>query len=298
METKTAQQPIDDKALGLLLGLIGVLIFSGTLPATRIAVGSFDPWFVTFARASMATMAAGITLGLLKRRFPRRHAPVLFLIGILLVFGFPGFMAVAMVTVPSSHGGVILGILPLATAVFAALLADERPSPAFWLYGIAGSLLIVIFALRAGDWGFVVGDFWLFAAGLCAAIGYVLSGKLSHVMPGWEVISWALLLTAPLSVAATWYLWDRPLFDAPTAHLIAFVYLGLGSMYLGFFAWNTGLKLGGLAKVGQLQLFQTFFTIAIAALVLGEPVSGETWLWALAIVAAVWLGQRSKVATR
>ena len=298
MDKTPPRYVLNDNILGLILGLVGVLIFSGTLPATRIVIDLFDPWFVTFARAALATLAAMIVLGCLRRPMPRHHAKTLFLIGLLLVFGFPGFMAVAMVTVPSAHGGVVLGILPLATAIFAALFAGERPSLLFWLCGLVGAALIVIFALRDGEWGFEAGDFWLLAAGLCAALGYVLSGKLSHFMPGWEVISWALLLTAPLSFAATFWLWDTPLSSAPPSHLIAFVYLGLGSMYLGFFAWNTGLKLGGMARIGQLQLFQTFFTIAIAALVLNEPITVETLVFALAIFIVVFVGRHARVTTK
>ncbi len=283
---------------GLILGLTGVLVFSATLPATRLAVESFAPWFVTFGRAALASLAAMLCLLVMRKRLPRRHLKALAFIGVTLVFGFPGFMALAMMTVPSAHGGVVLGILPLATAVFAALWAGERPSLLFWLCGIAGAAVIIIFALRGGGFTLQVGDLWLFAAGITASAGYVISGKLSHELPGWEVICWALVLTAPFSIAGTIWLWDSTYTAAPQPQVLAFLYLGLGSMFLGFFAWNNGLRLGGLARIGQLQLFQTFFTIAIAGVLLGETITLETWLFAAAVFVIVWIGRKSRVTAR
>lgn len=295
LTTNATHAPDPRPALGYALGLIGVVIFSGTLPATRFAVETFDPWFITFGRAALATAFAMATLTLLRRQLPRKHVPALLLAGLLLVYGFPGFMGLAMLTVPSSHGGVVLGILPLATAVFATLWAGERPSPLFWLCAIIGSVLIIIFALLDGAWGFAIGDLWLLFAGLAASAGYVISGKLSRNMPGWEVICWALVLTAPASFLATFLTWEPAYRDASASALWAFVYLGLGSMFLGFFAWNAGLALGGMARVGQLQLFQTFFTVALGAWLLGETVTLETWGFAFAILVVVLLGRKARV---
>lgn len=284
-----------DALLGLLLGLVGVAIFSGTLPATKIAVSSFDPGFLTFGRATMATIAAVATLLFMRHRFPRPHFWPLLFVGLTLIYGFPGFMALAMLTVPSAHGGVVLGILPLTTAVFATLLAGERPSISFWVWSIVGAVIISIFTFRDGGFGFETGDWWLLAAALVASAGYVESGKLSHHMPGWEVICWALALCLPISLAGTIWFWQPAYIHQPAAQNVAFLYLGLGSMFLGFFAWNTGLKLGGLARIGQLQLLQTFFTLGIAALVLGETVTLETLLFAVAVLLIVVAGQRSRI---
>lgn len=281
--------------LGLVLGLIGVIVFSGSLPGTRLAVSFFDAGFVTFGRAAFAGLAGAVTLLLLRRSFPRTHALPLALIGVTLVFGFPGFMALAMLTVPSAHGGVVLGILPLTTALFATLLAGERPSPLFWLCTLAGAALIIIFTLRDGNFGFAPGDAWLLAAGITASLGYVVSGKLTGQMPGWEVISWALVLMLPFALFGTVWFWQDGYIQAPTAPLLAFLYVGLGPMYLGFFAWNAGLHLGGIARVGQVQLLQTFFTLAIAWLVLGEAVSAETWGFALVVLLVILAGRKAKV---
>ncbi|MEP1208886.1 MAG: DMT family transporter [Rhizobiaceae bacterium] len=282
--------------LGLILGLTGVLIFAGTLPATRMAVESFDAGFLTFGRAFIAGIAAVICLVVMKKKLPRKHLGSLLIAGLAVVYGFPGFMTLAMYSVPASHGGVVLGILPLATAVFATLLAGERPSPLFWLCGIVGAALIIIFTLRDGDWGFAIGDLWLLVAGIIASAGYVISGKLSRHMPGWEVISWALILFLPVSAFGTWFFWQSTYIEAPAPQMWAFAYVSLGSMFFGFFAWNTGLQLGGIARVGQLQLLQTFFTLGIAAAVVGEEISLETLGFATAVLLTVLVGRKAQVA--
>lgn len=297
VNTKIPNQQADPSQewLGYLLGLIGVLIFAGTLPATRFVIDTFDPWFITFGRAVIASLAAILILLAVRRRLPTDRALRFFWIGILLVYGFPGFVALAMTSVPSSHGAVILGILPLATAMFAALWAGERPSPLFWVCGIVGAVLIAAFAIDDSGWSLVAGDFWLVAAGLSAAAGYVLSGKLTAEMPGWEVICRALVWTAPISLALSIWLWDSTYLAADTGEFIAFSYLGLGSMLLGFFAWNAGLQLGGISKVGQLQLLQTFFTLGISAVLLDETITAFMVLFAVAILIVVLIGKRASV---
>ncbi|MGI9365255.1 MAG: DMT family transporter [Rhizobiaceae bacterium] len=281
--------------LGVILGLVGVLTFAGTLPATRIAIELYDAGFLTFGRAFAAGLAATLCLLIMRKPFPRKKLWPLLFAGLTLVYGFPGFMTLAMVTVPASHGGVVLGILPLATAVFATLLAGERPSPLFWICGITGTVLIIVFTLRDGEFGFAAGDFWLFIAAITAASGYVVSGKLSRDMPGWEVISWALVLFLPASAIGCIFFW-QPAYLAPSApQALAFAYVAFGSMFLGFFAWNVGLKLGGIAAVGQLQLLQTFFTLAIAAAVLGETITVEMVLFAIAVLITVMVGRRAYV---
>lgn len=291
---KSAPQ-LSNSTLGLALGLIGVLLFAGTLPATRIAVQVFDAGFVTFGRALVAGLAACLCLLVMKKRFPRRHLWPLMFAGITLVYGFPGFVTLAMLTVPATHGGVVLGILPLATAVFATLIAGERPSPLFWTCGVVGAVLIVTFTLRDGQWGFAIGDLWLLLAGIMASSGYVVSGKLSHHISGWEVISWALVLMMPASVLGSIVFWHPDYIKAPAPQLWAFSYVGLGSMYLGFFAWNTGLKLGGIAKVGQLQLLQTFITLGIAAILLDEKITVEMIGFASAVLLTVIVGRKAQV---
>lgn len=279
-----------------MLGTLGVVIFGGTLPATRIALGLFSPWFITNGRAALASLAAALVLLALRRPWPRAHLPALMLAGLLLVYAFPILSAIALQTVPAAHGGVVLGILPLATSVFAALLAGERPSPAFWICGVAGAAVVILFALRDGGMSLSSGDAFLFASAVCASLGYVVSGRLARHMPGWEVICWALVLTAPATLAGTLLAWQPRYAGADGAELAAFLYLGLGSMFLGFFAWNVGLAMGGIARVSQVQLLQTFVTLAVSALLLGEPLTWETTVFAVAVVGIVALGRRARIA--
>ncbi len=287
------------ETLGFLLGFTGVVIFGATLPATRLAVAAFDPWFVTFVRASGAALMAALLLAVLRRPFPRRHGALLAVAALTLVIGFPGFSSLAMTSVPAAHGGVVLGVLPLATAVAAVLVNGERPSPAFWLLALAGTGLVTAFALRQGAGGLAGGiargDIWLAAAAASAALGYAISGRLARHMPGWEVISWALLLALPVTAPLAAVLWQPAYLAAPAGSWTALSYLAAFSMFLGFFAWNAGLALGGVARVGQVQLLQTFVTLAIAAAILGEAISGEMLAFALAVSAIVLLGRKARV---
>jgi drug/metabolite transporter (DMT)-like permease len=188
----------------------------------------------------------------------------------LLVYGFPAFSSVAMQTVPASHGGVVLGVLPLMTATFAALFGGERRGLAFWAWSLTGAALVLVFSLSGADIEPGIGDLWLACAALSASCGYVISGKLARTRPGWEVISWALVVTAPLSLAGTLLTWESGIM-APDGHAFAaLAYLSLGSMFAGFIFWNQGLAIGGIARVGQVQLLQSFVTLGLSALLLGE----------------------------
>lgn len=286
---------LSDRQAGLLLGFVGMVIFSATLPATRIAVGLFNPWFVTFGRAFIAGGVALIVLAILRRPIPRKHLVSIALAGLFVAVGFPGFMGLAMLTVPAVHGGVVLGILPLSTALFAAMFGNERPSPIFWLWVFVGTILVVVFALRDGELGLEIGDFWLLLAALSAAGGYVVLAKLTHIMPGWEAISWALVVSLPISIVGSFVFWDPEYLVASSSEVLAFLYLALFSMYLGFFAWNAGLKLGGISRVSQIQLLQTFITLLIASVLLGEVISLEALMFSVAVLVVVALGQRSRV---
>ncbi len=204
-----------------------------------------------------------------------------------------------MVSVPAAHGGVVLGVLPLATAVAAVIVNGERPSPAFWLLAVLGAGLVAVFALRDSPGGlhggFAAGDIWLAAAAASAALGYAISGRLARQMPGWEVISWALLIALPVAAPLTFMFWQPGYLAAPGGHWAALGYLAAFSMFLGFFAWNAGLALGGVARVSQVQLLQTFITLAISAALLGETISGEMFSFALAVSAIVLLGRKVRV---
>jgi len=289
------RESMSRETLGLLLGLAGVVIFGGTLPFTKLALIGFDPAFVCFGRAAIASIAAAAVLTVFGKRLQRQHAPMLFVAGLLLVFGFPLMSTIAMQTVPAAHGAVVLGILPLTTSIFAALIGGERPSALFWLCGVAGAALVVFFALRDSGMSLSSGDVWLFMAGIAASLGYVISGKVARHMPGWEVICWALILTAPISIIGSVMLFHRGYLHVPAAAVVGLAYLSFGSMFLGFFAWNVGLAMGGIARVSQVQLLQAFVTIAVSALMLREVVTIDTVLFAVAVMAIVALGRKTRV---
>ena len=286
------------RSLGLALGLIAVVMFSGSLPATRAAVADLDPWFVTVARAAIG---GALALGLLAVRrpsFPRAYLGRLSLIALCLVIGFPAAMAVASVTVPAAHAGVILGLLPLATAIAAVPLAGERPSLFFWVLSLIGAALVAAFALRDGDVSVVTGDIYLAVAVTLTGIGYTLSGTMARSVPGWQVIAWALVLSFPPTAVATYLLWPSDAVAVPWPAWAGLIYAGVFSQFVGYALWNAALAIGGVARVGQLQLVQPFATMAIAALLLGEAISGEMIGFAAAVVVVVALGRRAAIGER
>jgi drug/metabolite transporter (DMT)-like permease len=288
---------VSRETLGLLLGFVGVCIFAGTLPFTHIAVEYLSPLFVTAGRAALAGLLALATLLLLRKPWPSlRRAGTLALAALCLVGGFPGFIALAMQSVPASHGGVVLGILPLATSAISTLIAGERPSPAFWLAAFAGAALVIGFTLHEGGGALGQGDVFLLGAALSSALGYVLSGKLVRAgLPGWEVISWILVVALPVTIPAA--LWSMPEESTaiPAWSWIGFAYVTLMSQYLGFFAWNAGLAIGGIAHVSQVQLLQTFITLLIASRINHEPIGLSAWIVAGAVFVLVVLAGRAKV---
>ena len=285
------------KNFGLLLGFLGMCLFAGTLPATRLALLGFAPLFLTVARAALAGSVGLIVLIARRRRVPSRSLWLeMFGAALCTVIGFPLFAALAMMTVPAAHGGVVLGILPLVTAAAATVFAHERPSPGFWLASVLGALIVVTFMLRRnGGMTFSAGDLFLLGAVLSGALGYTFSGRLATLMPGWEVISWQVVIFLPLAAAATFVLWPADIATAPISSWIGLGYVGLVSQYTAFFVFNAGLAIGGIARVGQVMLLQPFMIAALALPVNGEAIDVETILFAAAVVATVLIGQRMRV---
>jgi drug/metabolite transporter (DMT)-like permease len=278
---------------GLFSGFIGILIFSGSLPATRLAVLGFPPLFLTSARAVIAAALAAALLALTPQKRPDRADLIsLVVIASGVVVGFPLLTALALTHVTSAHSVVFIGLLPLATAGFAVLRGHERPKPLFWLFSGLGSLVVAGFALSQSGGGSVAGDLLMLAAILVCGLGYAEGGKLARRLGGWQVISWALLLASPImltiglaTLPATW----PPLADRAWAGL---AYVSIFSMLVGFIFWYRGLALGGAAGVGQLQLLQPFFGLALAALVLGEAVSPVMIGSAVLVIGCVVLARR------
>jgi len=280
---------------GMLLGFIGVLMFSLTLPFTRIAVAELSPYFVTFGRSSLGGICALLLFAFTKPKLPTKNQLIrLSVIALGVVYGFPLFISLAMKTLPSAHGGIVLGVLPLATAVVGALRFNERPSLAFWITAVMGSLLVITYASLNGSGGLASEDWLLFVAIASASIGYSEGGKLSEEMSSVEVISWALVLTLPINIFLTYQYIDFEISAVSSSAIISFVYVGLISMYIAFFFWYRGIALGGVARVGQVQLLQPFLTLVGAYFLLDEQITAMNIGFALCVLAVVVLGKRTR----
>lgn len=284
---------------GLLLGLLGVLIFAMTLPMTRLAVGPADapqlpPLFVTAGRAAGAALLSLVYLRLSGARWPKR-TDLLPLLATALgtVVGFPLFIALALREVPAMHAAVITGVLPLFTAVVAAWHLRQRPSRGFWLCALLGCALVLGFAALQGGGHLVVADGLLLLAMLSAATGYVSGAQLSVRWRAEHVISWVLVISLPLTLPVTLLSWPT----APVRPLAwaGFAYVTVFSMWLGFFAWYRGLAVGGTMRVSQVQMVQPFLALLLAVPVLGEPLQLTTLMFAVAVVAVVFVGKHMPV---
>lgn len=264
----------DNASAGWINGLIGVVIFSGSLPATRIAVLEFAPVFLTMARASIAGVIALFMLLLLKERRPANGQIIpLLIVAMGVVVGFPLLTALALQYVTSAHSIVFVGLLPLATAAFAVLRGGERPRPVFWVFSTLGSALVVGFAFSKGVTASPTGDLLMLLAILVCGLGYAEGAKLSRSLGGWQVICWALVLALPVMLVLTWLTAPASLASITLPAWISLGYVSLFSMLIGFVFWYRGLAQGGIAAVGQLQLLQPFFGLALAATLLHEQVS-------------------------
>lgn len=272
---RTLQNPTMEKtASGWLNGFIGVLIFSGSLPATRLAVLEFDPVFLTVARAVIAGLLALCVLVLFKEKRPAKHQLLpLAIVAMGVVLGFPLLTALALQYVTSAHSIVFVGLLPLATAVFGVLRGGERPRPVFWFFSVLGSALVVGFAVSQGLSASPTGDILMLLAILACGLGYAEGAKLSRTLGGWQVISWALVLSLPVMVPLTWLMAPAAFSGITPSAWLSLAYVSIFSMLIGFVFWYRGLAQGGIAAVGQLQLLQPFFGLALAATLLHEHVS-------------------------
>ncbi|WP_141909100.1 DMT family transporter [Micromonospora sp. A202] len=285
------------RAGGLALGALGVLGFSLSLPATRLAVQQLDPWFVAFGRAVGAGLLAWAYLRLTSApRLSRGQRRRLVIVALGVVVGFPLFTSLALLTQTSAHGAVVIAALPAMTAVFAVLRAGERPPPLFWIASVGGLLAVLLFLAASGEvrGTITLPDAFLLAAIVLCGLGYAEGGALARELGGARTICWALLLSLPVTVPVTIVaaLADRP--HADGFGWSAFGYLTVVSMFLGFFAWYAGLARGGIAQVGQVQLAQPVLTLGWSALLLGENVTPTSITAAVVVLACVVLIQRTR----
>lgn len=274
-------------------GLIGVIIFSGSLPATRVAVSGFSPLFLTSARAVIAALLAATLLLVMRQQKPERGE--LLSLGIVasgVVVGFPLLTAIALQHITSAHSIVFIGLLPLATAIFAVLRGGERPKPLFWLFSIIGSATVAGFAFARDGNASPIGDVLMVCAIVVCGLGYAEGAKLSRQYGGWQVISWALVFAAPLMLLVAIVTLPPSWTDIGFSAWIGLAYVSIFSMLVGFVFWYRGLAIGGTASVGQLQLLQPFLGLALAGLVLHEPIAWSMIAATGLVVICVMLAKR------
>ena len=288
---------MSDESKGMFLGLVGVVSFGLTLPATRFIIPYFEPVFIGLGRAVIASFVAALLLIATKQTRPSRNQFYqLLVVASGVVVGFPILSAWAMQTVPASHGGVVLGVLPLATAIVGAVVSNEKPSVAFWICGIVGSAVVIAYSLLQGVGEFQTGDFFLLGAIVSAATGYALGGKLSKEIGGWQVICWALVISFPFIIVPAWL--EAPqeaVGSLPLNVLLSFLYLALVSQLFGFFFWNKGLALGGVARVSQTQLLQPIVTLVASALLINETINVQTIVFATLVIVTVAIGKKMPI---
>jgi drug/metabolite transporter (DMT)-like permease len=310
---------------GLWLGLLGVMIFAATMPTTKLAVGSIadpqlSPWFVTFGRAAVAGL---LSILYLTWQYNRRLEPDLLskkannLLwklpsaaewGLLaftacgIVVGFPLFMSLALQYVPSTHGAVVTGLLPLSTAVIAALWFKQKPSSGFWLCAILGTLLVLSFMIlrsadATGHFSLHTADVYLLLAMLSASFGYIGGARLTPSLGAERVICWVLVLSLPLTLPMMWANLPVDFSRIRSSSWWAFAYVAVFSMWLGFFAWYRGLAIGGAVRVSQVQLVQPFLSLLFAVPLLSEKLDALTLGFGLAVIATVFVGKKMPVGT-
>ena len=281
---------------GMLIGFIGILIFSLTLPVSKIAILSFDPYFIAFGRATLAGTVALAYLLYKKEIMPSKADFAKFVVIALgVVFGFPIFTTVAMTEGSSSHGAVILGMMPLATTVIGVIRFKERPSLGFWLVSLLGAALVVVYALLKSSGSFTYVDGLLVLGGISACVGYVEGGELSRKMNPRSVISWALVISLPVNIVMSYVTFNTQYVHAGPIAWTSFLYLSLFSMFIGFFFWYEGLAVGGIARVSQVQLLQPFCTLVVASVLLGDSLTITNLFFAFLVVSTVVLGKRMLV---
>ncbi|MET9172868.1 DMT family transporter [Streptomyces misionensis] len=286
--------PPERRVLGTALAALGVASFSLTFPATAWGLEGFGPWSLVTVRSVLAALVAGGALLALRVRLPeRRHLGALAVVALGVVLGFPTLTTLALRTSTTAHAAVVVGLLPLTTAVCSALRTGHRPSRRFWCAAVAGAVAVLAFTVVQSGGALTAADGYLFAALLVCAAGYTEGGLLARVMPGWQVIGWALVLCLPLTLpAAALALSYEPVHL--TAHGVAGVlWVALGSQFLGLVVWYRGMAAIGVPRASQLQLAQPLLTLVWSALLLGEHFTAAAPLTAVAVLVCIAVTQRS-----
>ncbi|MER7479682.1 DMT family transporter [Streptomyces sp. NPDC126510] len=285
----------ESHGLGTLQAALGVVAFSLTFPATAWGLEGFGPWSLVAVRSVLAAVIAGTALLTLRVPLPaRRHWPGLAVVGAGVVLGFPLLTTLALETSTTAHAAVVVGLLPLTTALFSALRVGTRPSRIFWIAALAGAAAVLAFTVQQSGGALTTADLYLFAALLVCAAGYTEGGRLARVMPGWQVIGWALVLCLPLTVpVASIALAHEPV--RLTAHSVTgLLWVAAGSQFAGLVVWYRGMAAIGIPKASQLQLAQPLLTLVWSVLLLGEHLTVAAPLTAAAVLVCIAVTQRSR----
>lgn len=283
---------------GVLFGVLGMLGFSGTLVATKVAVSDFSPLTITSGRIVIAAVLAAITLALMgKTQLPeKRFIPSLILMGLGLAVGYPFFLALALEKVPAVHGAVVAGLVPAATAIIAAFRTGERPPIVFWIACAVGFSSVLYFALDAGGGHISLADGWLFLAVVCVGSAYVEGGRVSAELGATTTLSWAMLFLAPAAAILLFWSTGDLQFEAITwKSSVAFAYVGVISMFLASVLWYRGLAAGGIARIGQINLLLPLVALVWSAILIGEEITTIAIVCAIVVFAAMVVCLRSRV---
>lgn len=277
----------------IVWGLAGVLCFSLTLPVTRLISADFHPLFIAMGRCVLASLLALLLLSSRRVIQPSpKQLRQLALTSLGVVFGFPILSAIAMTSVPASHGGVVIALLPLGTALAATLIAAERCSKNFWRCSLAATVLVTGYALLQAQGTLQMGDIALLLSLPLASMGYAMGGHLAKSMPGWQVICWVLVISLPLTAPLAAFFAPTNMQQIPMSSWSGFVYLALFSQLFGFFFWYKGLAMGGIARASQLQLLQPFATLLFAWWLLAEVIPASAALVCAAVAGLIYWGRK------
>lgn len=289
-------QGVTREKLGLLLGLVGVICFSLTLPATSIAVDYFGTTVVGLGRTVVAAILVAVVLIVRKEKLPSPNQfKSLLIVAVGAVLGFPLLTSWAMESLPVSHGAVEVALLPLATAGFAIFRAGEIPSIKFWISSIIGSLAVIMYALHLGFGQLQLADLALLAAVIILGLSYAEGGKLAKELGSWQVIAWAIIIGAPFFIIPVGLNLTTEMLHAPIQAWVSLIYLAVVSQFLAYVAWYSGMAMGGIARVSQIQYLQPFLMIVFATVFLDESITFFTIVTAVIVVFSVILGKNAPV---
>ena len=288
---------------GFIFGFVGILIFSLTPPATKIALGpdnnALTPEFITFGRSALAGIMSLIYLFFFKKKKPSvKYIFNILIVALSLSVGFPLFLSLGLIHSTSTHAAVILTLMPLMTAVFASFYFKQKASLGFWICAIIGCIVVIIYTLIHGKSNnqiieFSYSDILFFISVIAGATGYVFGAKLTKIMGSVDVISWALALAMPFHLALAVYYF--PIKEIPIISWIGFLYAALFSQWIGFFAWYKALDLGGAVRVSQIQLFMPFLTFFFSIILLGETLDFFTIFFSIITILLIYLSRKMSV---